>query len=169
MIAGELVVDKSVTISGHDANTFVVDAYVRSRVFHITNGANVSIYGMMIINGYADERGGGILNDHSTLTGYNCTIFNNSVGYDLGGGICNDGSFGSANLEINHSTVFGNASNNRGGGIYNNGVSGSATLTINNSTVSSNVAGGAGGGIYNDGTQGNATLTINNSILHENS
>src|SRR6476660_7577834 len=34
MIAGELVVDKSVTISGHDANTFVVDAYDRSRVFH---------------------------------------------------------------------------------------------------------------------------------------
>jgi hypothetical protein len=169
MIAGELVVDKSVTISGHDANTFVVDAYDRSRVFHITNGANVSISGMMIINGQADERGAGILNDHSTLTVNNCTIFNNSAGYDLGGGICNDGSFGSANLEINHSTVFSNASNNRGGGIYNNGVSGSATLTINNSTVSSNVAGGAGGGIYNDGTQGNATLTINNSILHDNS
>jgi len=169
VVFGELVVDKSVTISGPDANTFEVSTYGRSRVFHITNGAHVSISGLLIINGQADERGAGILNDHSTLTVNNCTILNNSVGYDLGGGICNDGSFGSANLEINHSTVFGNPSGNRGGGIYNNGVSGSATLTINNSTVRANVAGGAGGGIYNDGTQGNATLTINNSILHDNS
>ena len=168
VIFGELVVDKSVNISGHDANTFAVDAYGRSRVFHITNGANVNISGLLIISGQAEERGAGILNDHSTLTVNNCTILANFVGYNLGGGICNDGSFGSANLEINHSTVFSNASNNRGGGIYNNGVSGSATLTINNSTVGGNVAGDAGGGIYNDGTQGNATLTINNSILYDN-
>ena len=168
VVFGELVVDKSVTISGPGANTFPVDAYGRSRVFHITNGATVSISGLLIINGQTEERGAGILNDHSTLTVNNCTILNNSVGYDLGGGICNDGSFGSANLEINNSTLFGNPSGNRGGGIYNNGVSGSATVTINNSTVRANVAGGAGGGIYNDGTQGNATLTIDNSILHDN-
>ena len=94
----ELVVDKSVNISGHDANTFEVNAYDRSRVFHITNGANVSISGLLIINGQADERGAGILNDHSTLTVSNCTIFANSAGTDFGGGICNDGSFGSATL-----------------------------------------------------------------------
>jgi hypothetical protein len=85
-------------------------------VFHITNGVTVSISGLMIVNGQADERGGGILNDHSTLTVSNCTIYNNNVGYDLGGGSCNDGSFGSAN-EINNSTDI------RGGGIYNNSVS----------------------------------------------
>ena len=169
VLFGELVVDKSVTISGADPHTFEVNAYSLSRVFHITNGVTVSISGLLIIDGYADERGGGILNDHSTLTVNNCMIFANNVGHDFGGGICNDGSFGSAHLEINNSSVFSNSSDVRGGGIYNNGVSGSATLTINNSTVSSNVAGGAGGGIYNDGTQGNATLTINNSILHDNS
>ena len=56
--------DKSVTISGPDANTFVVDADGRSRVFHITNGANVSISGLLIIGGQTEERGAGILNDH---------------------------------------------------------------------------------------------------------
>ena len=111
LLFGELVVDKRVTISGPDAKTFEVNAYDRSRVFHITNGVTVSISGLIIVNGQADERGGGILNDHSTLTVSNCTIYNNNVGYDLGGGSCNDGSFGSAN-EINNSTDI------RGGGIY---------------------------------------------------
>ena len=36
-----------------DANTFPVDAYGRSRVFHITNGVNVSISGLPIISGQA--------------------------------------------------------------------------------------------------------------------
>jgi len=169
VLFGELVVDKSVTILGPDPHTFEVNSFGLSRVFHIMNGVTVSISGLLIMDGYAEVRGGGILNDHSTLTVNNCFIFANNVGHDFGGGICNDGSFGSAHLEINNSSVFGNASDVRGGGIYNNGESGSATLTINNSSVSSNVAGGAGGAIYNDGMRGNATLTINNSILRYNS
>ena len=168
LVYGELVVNKSVTISGPDPHTyFEVNANNLSRVFHITNGVTVSMSGMWIVFGQAWGGGGAILNDHSTLTVSNCTI-NGNIGSDLGGGICNDGSFGSAHLEINNSSVFGNSSDVGGGGIYNNGWSGSATLTINNSTVSFNLAGSAGGGIYNDGIQGSATLTINNSILHNN-
>ena len=168
VVTTELVVDKSVTISGPGAANLFLDNYEVNRVFHITNAVTVSISGLTIIDGVASDRGGGILNDHSTLTVSNCTIRGNQAGY-AGGAIYNDGESGSASLEINNSTVAYNACDDHGGGIYNNGVSGSATLTINNSTVSGNLVGNAGGGIYNDGYQGSATLTINNSTLSDNS
>ncbi len=169
VVSTELVVDKSVTISGPGAANLFLDNYGVNRVFHITSAVTVSISGLTIIDGVAADRGGGILNDHSTLTVSNCTINGNQVYAGGGGGIYNDGEAGSASLEINNSSVIYNGSNDRGGGIYNNGVSGSATLTINNSIVSGNVVGSAGGGIYNDGYQGSATLTITNSTLSDNS
>jgi len=173
VVSGELVVDKSVTISGPGpgaANLFVYNDGL-NRVFHITNAVTVSISGLTITNGLADDRGGaGILNDHSTLTVSNCTINGNQTVYadTSGGAIYNDGESGSASLEINNSSVIYNFSNDRGGGIYNHGVSVRETLTINNSTVSGNLVGNLGGGIYNDGYQGSATLTINNSTLSDN-
>jgi len=171
VFSGELVVDKSVTISGPGpgaANLFL-DNNGMFRVLHITNAVTVSISGLTITNGLAFDGGGGILNDHSTLTVSNCTIRGNQTVGSSGGAIYNDGESGSASLEINNSIVAYNGSDDSGGGIYNNGVSGSATLTINNSTVRGNSVGGAGGGIYNDGYQGSATLTINNSTVSDNS
>lgn len=171
VLSGELVVDKSVTISGPGpANLFLHNDEL-NRVFHITNAVTVSISGLTIQDGVAaDHRGGGgVLNDHSTLTVSNCSIRSNQTVYVSGGGIYNDGESGSASLEINNSTVVYNGCDDRGGGIYNNGESGSATLTINNSTVSGSLVGNAGGGIYNDGTGGSATLTINNSTVSDNS
>jgi hypothetical protein len=172
LVSGELVVDKSVTISGPGAANLFLDNDLIFRVLHITNGVTVSISGLTIVGGEAIVGGGGgILNDHSTLTVSNCTIRGNQTVYGRGGGISNDGESGSASLEINNSSVIFNDSDG-GGGIYNNGYLGSATLTINNSTVSGNLAGNdgnAGGGIYNDGRVGSATLTINNSTLSDNS
>jgi predicted outer membrane repeat protein len=169
VVTTELVVDKSVTISGPGAANLFLDNYELNRVFHITNAVTVSISGLTIIQGIAPfDRGGGILNDHSTLTVSNCTIRDNQAGTS-GGAIYNDGESGSASLEINNSTIAYNDCDDRGGGIYNNGYLGSATLTINNSSVSSNLVGNAGSGIYNDGRVGSATLTINNSTLSDNS
>jgi len=166
---GELVVDKSVTISGPGAANLLLDPNQTSHAFHITNAATVSISGLTIWNGLAGDRGGGILNDHSTLTVSDCAIVGSLVYAGGGGGIYNDGESGSASLEINNSTVLSNESEDSGGGIYNNGVSGIATLTINSSSVRWNLVGNAGAGIYNDGRFGSATLTINNSTLSENS
>src|SRR5882724_345788 len=53
VFSGELVVDKSVTISGRGAaNLFVYNNYL-SRVFHITNAVTVGISGLTIQNGIA--------------------------------------------------------------------------------------------------------------------
>ena len=179
LTSGELVVGKSVTISGPGADQLSVNGNAASRLFHISSGKTVTISGLTITNGSATGgfpagTGGGIYNDHATLTINNCTLSGNSASFG-GGGINNDGTsaafFGSATLTINKSTLSGNSSSLGGGGIFNSAEAGSATLTINSSTLSGNSAPGSlGGGIFNDGrNSGSATLTLSNSTLSGNS
>jgi hypothetical protein len=172
LTSGELLVDKSVTISGPGAAVLAVDGDFTSRVFHIGPGKTVSISGLTVTNGSAgSENGGGILNDHAILTMDNCAV-QNSGGF-VGGGIYNDGSAGSAALTILNSTVTLNGALYAGGGIYNDADNkGNATLAILNSSVSNNGVGFAdmfppgseGGGVYN----GVGTVTISNSSVNDN-
>ena len=161
LTSGELLVNKSVTISGPGANMLTVDANHTSRVFDIASGKDVTISGLTITNGSAfNDFGGGIYNDHARLTVSGCTISGNSADQGQGGGIYNDGLDGSARMTITNSTISGNSAW-PGGGICNNGI-----MTITNTTLSGNSDNGynIGGGILNYGT-----LTITNSTLSGNS
>ena len=172
LTSGELLVNRSVTIFGPGAATLAVDGNATSRVFHIGPGKTVSISGLTIINGSAiSQNGGGILNDHAILTMDSCVVQNS--GSNLGGGVYNDGSDGSAALTILNSTVSMNGAASGGGGIYNEDHnSGTATLTITNSIVSNNAVGFAdnfppgseGGGVYN----GTGIMTITRSSVSGN-
>jgi hypothetical protein len=166
LTSSQLEVNANVTISGPGANLLTVDANHNSRVFYIDSGKTVTISGLTITNGSFNGNGGGIYNDHATLTVTNSTLSGNSATNLVGGGgIYNDGTnSGSAMLTISNSTLSGNSAPfGGGGGIANNGLLGSATLTITNSTLSGNSA-GQGGGIQNRGT-----LTVTNSTLSGNS
>jgi hypothetical protein len=177
LTSGELLVDKSVTISGPGTANLAVDGNANSRVFHIGSGKTVSISGLTITdgNGASGNGGGGILNDHATLAIDNCAVQNSfALDYNYGGGVYNDGSAGSATLTILNSAITSNHAYSAGGGIYNDASNGgSATLTITNSSVSDNNAafinkgfsGGEGGGIYNGG----GTVMITNSSVNGNS
>lgn len=164
LATGELSVNKNVTISGPGANTLALDANHASRVFYIASGKDVTISGLTIANGSPpDYYGGGIYNDHATLTLSNCVITGNSNPSGAGGGIYNNGYAGSATLTVSNCTISGNSAllTGTGGGIYNS----AGTVTITNSTLSGNSAGGdSGGGIANFGM-----LTIANSTLSGNS
>jgi len=188
LTSGELVVDKHLTITGPGANRLTVDANHASRVFNIASGRRVTISGLTVTNGSAPlpyVSGGGIYNDHATLTLNNCTISGNTAVPGNGGGIYNDGYGGSATLTITNCTINGNSAW-PGGGIFNY----AGTVTITNSTLSGNSDNGynyggaivntgpltittstfsgnsasAGGGIYNA-----ATLAITNSTFSGNS
>jgi hypothetical protein len=129
-----------VIISGPGANVLTVQRSTAAGtpsfpIFSVPPLKTVTISGLTISNGESgsDGFGGGILNDHATLTVSNCTLSGNSAGFG-GGGIFNfGGGFGSATLTINNSTLSGNSASS-GGGIYNDGNAGSATLTVNNIT-----------------------------------
>ncbi len=183
LTSGELLVNKSVTINGPGPNNLTVDGNHASRVFHVSGGVTATIGGLTITNGsvsgfFPNRSGGGIYNDHSTLTVTNCTISGNSASDSLGqgGGIFNGGyltgyfGYGSATLEVVNCTVSGNSADLEGGGIFNNGQSGSATLTVTGNTVSGNtVTGGYGGGIAIDGNSGSSMVEVVNSTLSDNS
>ncbi len=173
LTTGELLVDKSVTISGPGAASLTVDGNLAGRVFHVTSGVTASIAGLTITNGNAWEdaqtnSGGGIYNDHATLALDNCTVSGNYGAYG-GGGVHNH----SGTLTVTNSTFSGNLVNapygeGSGGGIFTEGYDGNATLTVTNSTFSGNYARLVGGGICNEGF-GSATLTVSNSTFSGNS
>jgi hypothetical protein len=204
LTSGELLVNNSITISGPAAATLAVNGNANGRVFHVAPGITVTISGLTITNGNAccifpDDVGGGIYNDHATLT-LNACIISGNVADNRGGGIFSDGSFGSASVAINDSEIINNSTFS-GGAIFSDGNSGTALLeitgtiisensatetggaisndhahvTLNNCTMSFNSAGGNGGGaIYNLGNtfnskKGDAVVEINNSTLSGNS
>src|SRR6266508_3868465 len=188
LTSGQLLVNRSVGISGLGADNLTVDGNANDRVFYINPNNTVTISGLTITNGVVVGDGAGIYNDRATLTVRNCTVSDNS-----GSGIFNL----NAELTVSNCTISGNSgcgifnlargdndtltvsnctiSGNSGGGIFNYGFSGSgtATLTITNSTVSGNSAGYGGGnrnrGQGDDFSGGSATLTVTNSTLSGNS
>jgi hypothetical protein len=173
LTSGELLVTKNVAIRGAGANRLAVDGNASSRVFHITPGTTVTIAGLTITNGlvttsWPADVGGGIWNDHATLTVYNCNIRGNS-GRAAGGGMINDGRAANATLTVSNCTISGNTAG-WGGGLLNAGESGgSAKLTLTASTVSDNLASFYGGGLFNYGNAGNATVAVVASTLSNNS
>jgi hypothetical protein len=172
-----LVIDKSITINGPGLNLLGVyrSSQTDFRIFHVMPGFTVTIAGLTISGGDGGKQGGGgILNDHSTLTLDSCAVQNSfTAQFSAGGGIYNDGSAGTATLTILNSSVSGNYAYDAGGGIYNDGYNGgNAIVSLTNSTVNGNTAaytgfptgGGAAGGIYNGG----GTLTITDSVVSNN-
>jgi hypothetical protein len=189
LATGELLVAKNIIISGPGAENLAVKGNAKITVFHIVPGETVTISDLTITNGSAGS-GGGIHNDHGTLTLNNCTI----TGYS-GGGTYNDAEYVeglplSALLEVNKCLIadnFGNGiynnaegggtstleitdsilSNNSGEAIHSHGFlcifcgHGTATVQITNTFITSN-----GGGIYTDtGEQGPTTLSLGNSTV----
>ena len=123
---------------------------------------NSIVSGNQVDHGY----GGGIYNDGAYSGSATLTVANSTFSGNSGGGVYNNGAYGSATLTVANSTF----SSNSGGGISSGGAYGNATLTVTNSTLSNNWADdGSGGGICNGGAYGTATLMVANCILSGNS
>jgi len=170
LTTGELLVDKSIIISGPGAASLTVDGNGASRVFHVSSGVTAAIAGLTITNGtgWADEltnTGGGIYNDHATLALDSCTVSGNYAGYGGGGAHNRSGTLTVTNSTFSDNWAAAPHNVGSGGAILNDAYDGNATLTVINSTFSSNRTYYLGGGIYNDG---GATLTVNNSTFSGN-
>ena len=168
LTSGELVVNKSITISGPGADNLALDGNLENRVFHIGAGRIVMISGLAIRRGLANS-GGGIYNDHAGLTISNCEFGANHA-IASGAGIYNNGEQGGdATLQISNCMFSANFSQGLGGGISNDGsLGGGATLEIEACGFDTNLASSGGGAIANVGDSGAATLEIHMSTLTTN-
>ena len=166
LASGGLPVRQSVNIVGPTTGGVTVSGNNHSPVFDIEAGP-VTIANLTIANGNNSGSGGGIYNNHQTLTVSNCTITGNSA--SDGGGIYNDGStWTSANLTVIASTIAGNSASSSGGGLYNQAtVIGSAHMTVTGCTIAGNSASASGGGVYNhrSGSFNSGSLKIGDTIL----
>jgi hypothetical protein len=120
LASGALTIGKNVTIDGADAPGLTISGGGTVRVIEMNAGTTATIRNLILTRGY---------------------------GFQLAGGILNNG-----NLTLDHVTVTGNTMTTNGGqywqgggGIYNGD---GATLNLVDSTVSNNNAGWSGGAIY---------------------
>jgi CSLREA domain-containing protein len=162
-------ISHDININGPGANVLTVQrgSATEFRIFEIRPGRTVAISNLTIANGlvsgvYPANVGGGIYNDHGTLSVTACIISGNKA---TGGAIFNNGQAGTASLTITNSSIRDNTATESGGGIYN--LSGITTITA--STVSDNSAVQFGGGIFNSVgglTLINTTISGNKSQLN---
>jgi hypothetical protein len=138
LTSGPLTLGKNVTIDGSGAPGLILSGNHADRVFIINAGTTASINDLTIADGY---------------------------GWQLAGGILNNGNLSLDHATVKDSSVATNAQDwwQGGGGIY---VGGGGSLTLTNSTVSGNTAGPAnGGGLF---AIQNTTVTITNSTISGN-
>jgi hypothetical protein len=177
LTTGEIVITKSLTITGPGAAALSVSGNHASRVFNVSAGTVVTISGLTIENASGAFLGGGIFNLGSlTVTG--STLSGNTA--FLGGGIYNHG----GSVTVTASTLSGNTASS-GGGIFNDfgsvtvvtgstltnntassgsGIFNLGSVTVTASTLTGNTA-GFGGGIFNNS---GSSLTVTGSTLSGN-
>ena len=157
-----IVNGKTVTIDAA-ATPVTLSGGGAERVFIVEGGSGATLRGLTVTNGFGFDLAGGILNN-GTVNLERCVVTGNVVGANANDFWKGGGgiySGGNSTLNVFESTV----SNNRttlvdGGGIY---AFFNAAVRIEKSTVSGNVAGNVGGGIR---MLGNATIV--NSTLSGN-
>jgi beta-glucanase (GH16 family) len=158
-----IVNGKSVTIDAAAAPGLVLSGAGAERVFIVEGGSTATLRHLVIANGFGFDLAGGILNN-GTVNLERSVVTGNAVGASANdfwkGG---GGIYSGQNSTLN--VIDSTVSNNRttlvdGGGIY---AFFNSAVRIENSTVSGNVAGNVGGGIR---MLGNATIV--NSTLSGN-
>ena len=183
LTAGELIIDKDLTLVGEGPEATVIQAapsldLAVHRVIRITEGSIVSISGVTIRYGKEASTEKRMIPFHSEAIGMpNSGI--EGIFAEFGGGVYNQGDltladsivagnfagggggiFNGARITIKNSIVIGNRSGGYGGGIFNGGV-----LLAENITVEHNIA-GSGAGITNWGNASLAAATINENQSH---
>lgn len=120
------------------------------RIFEVASTGRLTLRSLFVEHGDPGPNpGGGILNEHGTVTTTNVTVALNTA--DSGAGLAND----QGTMTLNLTLVDVNKIRSQGGGggaIYNDG-----TLVLNSSRLTSNSANTHGGGIFNE--VGTATIT----------
>jgi hypothetical protein len=164
--SGELLVDKSLTLSGAGASQTIISGGGVVRVFDVS-GSPVTISGLTITDGAGKPTpastqgdGGGVYSGGASVTLSDVALTANDA-EDGGGATSNAGT-----LTIQRSLVSGNTASSRGAGLA--GSSGGLVVVDSTLTGNSVAAGGRGGGVYLNQTDAAAATTkfVNDTIIN---
>ncbi|BAY10423.1 DUF4347 domain-containing protein [Calothrix sp. NIES-2098] len=155
---GEILINKSLTLSGQGEFATIISGNQQHRIFTIDDGnanqqSQVELFSIGLTGGKVTDNGGAIWNkENLSLT--NTTLNHNQAG-NFGGAIWND----KGTITIENSGIYQNTAVQAGGAIANSG-----TLSLNLTDIDRNTTTGKGGGIYNTGTFTLRSSTINDNI-----
>lgn len=76
LTGGELVLDRSLVVAGPGATNLIISGNGASRLFNVASGVTVSISGLTLADGLADDGQGGAILNSGTLNLSQCTISN---------------------------------------------------------------------------------------------
>ena len=139
LTSGELSISQNLNIAGPGAASLAVSGGGSSQVLDVASGANVTISGLTITDGFStDGFGGGIVNSGS-LTLKNSAVTGNRADafFIAGGGIYNNGNLTIDQTNVTGNEAIGETSGAQGGGIENDT---GGVLTIKQSVISNNHA-----------------------------
>lgn len=163
LLSGSLTLGKNVTIDASAAPGLTISGNQTDRVFIVNAGTKATIKSLTIANGFGWQLAGGILNNGS-LTLEGSTVKNNVVATDAQDWWQGGGGIyvgGGGVLNLIDSTVSGNtAGPANGGGLY---AFQNTIVKISNSTISGNTAGNVAGGYRSLGN-----VNIDNSTISGN-
>jgi beta-glucanase (GH16 family) len=159
LVSGPLVLDRNLSIAGPVAGAVTIDGGGANRLLIVEPGVVAMASGMNFSNGYGYQLAGGILNN-GVLTLDHVRVSNNTMTTD--GGDFWQGGGGIYNgewstLNLIDSTVSGNNSGWTGGGVYSFF---NTSTHIERSTINDNFAQDVGGGLRTLG----AVTVINSTI-----
>jgi hypothetical protein len=135
-------------------NETVISSQGAGRLFHVAASGNLTLRGVAVAHGRADQGTGGGIFNRGVLVMQQSALDENVA--DTGGGLANIG--GTVSIEDGY--IFANAATHPGGGIYTEGGS----VTIMTTTIAKN--GGDGGGALEH--VGGGDVTIVDSAIVDN-
>jgi hypothetical protein len=162
LLSGPLTLGKNVTIDGSAAPGLTINGNHTDRVFIVNANTTAILRNLTTMNGYGFQLAGGILNNGS-LTLDHVVVTDNTMATNAGDYWQGGGAIyngSGATLNLVDSTVSNNHAAWSGGGIYSFF---NTTTNIVRSTISGNVSNDVGGGIRSLGN-----FTIANSTISGN-
>lgn len=162
LTSGPLTLSRDITIDGSDAPGLAINGNGVHRVFEVGAGVTANVSNLILTNGYGYQLGGGVINN-GNLTLDHVTLTGNTMTTDAGDFWQGGGAIYNgefATLNLIDSTVDNNHADWSGGGIYSFF---NTTTNIIRSTISNNVSGDVGGGLrlLGNGTIENSTISGN--------